>query len=73
MNSEERWKKGIAELYNESSGFWEDLWGDHMHATLITTTITTIIARFHFLLTIGPLRSIWLKRLSNLKAFTTTQ
>lgn len=24
-------KKGIAELYDESSGLWEDLWGDHMH------------------------------------------
>lgn len=23
--------KGIAELYDESSGLWEDLWGDHMH------------------------------------------
>ncbi|PSS33003.1 Tocopherol O-methyltransferase [Actinidia chinensis var. chinensis] len=31
MNSEERLKKGIAELYDESSGLWEDLWGDHMH------------------------------------------
>ncbi|VVA35565.1 PREDICTED: tocopherol [Prunus dulcis] len=24
-------KKGIAELYDESSGLWEDIWGDHMH------------------------------------------
>uniref|UniRef100_A0A7N2MIJ3 Uncharacterized protein n=1 Tax=Quercus lobata TaxID=97700 RepID=A0A7N2MIJ3_QUELO len=24
-------KKGIAEFYDESSGVWEDLWGDHMH------------------------------------------
>lgn len=24
-------QKGIAELYDESSGVWEDLWGDHMH------------------------------------------
>ncbi|KAK9714258.1 hypothetical protein RND81_06G082200 [Saponaria officinalis] len=24
-------KKGIAELYDESSGVWEDIWGDHMH------------------------------------------
>lgn len=24
-------QKGIAELYDESSGMWEDLWGDHMH------------------------------------------
>ncbi|GER28704.1 gamma-tocopherol methyltransferase [Striga asiatica] len=24
-------KKGIAELYDESSGIWEDIWGDHMH------------------------------------------
>ncbi|KAL6521040.1 Gamma-tocopherol methyltransferase, chloroplastic [Orobanche gracilis] len=27
----ERLKKGIAELYDESSGIWEDMWGDHMH------------------------------------------
>lgn len=24
-------KKGIADLYDESSGLWEDIWGDHMH------------------------------------------
>lgn len=24
-------KKGIAEFYDESSGIWEDVWGDHMH------------------------------------------
>ncbi|XP_065852128.1 probable tocopherol O-methyltransferase, chloroplastic isoform X2 [Euphorbia lathyris] len=24
-------KKGIADLYDESSGVWEDIWGDHMH------------------------------------------
>lgn len=24
-------KKGIAELYDESSGLWENIWGDHMH------------------------------------------
>ncbi|KAJ4844917.1 putative tocopherol O-methyltransferase, chloroplastic [Turnera subulata] len=24
-------KKGIAELYDQSSGVWEDIWGDHMH------------------------------------------
>ncbi|PIA46919.1 hypothetical protein AQUCO_01500447v1 [Aquilegia coerulea] len=24
-------QKGIAELYDESSGMWEDIWGDHMH------------------------------------------
>lgn len=24
-------KKRIAEFYNESSGIWEDIWGDHMH------------------------------------------
>lgn len=22
---------GIAEFYDESSGIWEDIWGDHMH------------------------------------------
>ncbi|KAK6936500.1 Methyltransferase type 11 [Dillenia turbinata] len=24
-------KKGIAEFYDESSGVWEDIWGEHMH------------------------------------------
>lgn len=24
-------KEGIAELYDESSSLWEDIWGDHMH------------------------------------------
>ncbi|KAM0935309.1 putative tocopherol C-methyltransferase [Dioscorea sansibarensis] len=24
-------KKGIAEFYNESSGLWESIWGEHMH------------------------------------------
>jgi len=24
-------KKGIAEFYDESSGTWENIWGDHMH------------------------------------------
>lgn len=24
-------RKGIAELYDESSGLWESIWGDHMH------------------------------------------
>ncbi|KAK4776594.1 hypothetical protein SAY86_005282 [Trapa natans] len=24
-------KKGIAEFYDESSGIWENIWGDHMH------------------------------------------
>lgn len=24
-------QKGIAELYDESSGLWENLWGEHMH------------------------------------------
>ncbi|KAJ6383957.1 hypothetical protein OIU78_027293 [Salix suchowensis] len=24
-------KQGIAELYDQSSGVWEDIWGVHMH------------------------------------------
>lgn len=24
-------KQGIAKFYDESSGLWEDVWGDHMH------------------------------------------
>ncbi|KAL2329813.1 hypothetical protein Fmac_017394 [Flemingia macrophylla] len=33
LEQEEKKKlqKGIAELYDESSGMWEDIWGDHMH------------------------------------------
>ncbi|KAK2977232.1 LOW QUALITY PROTEIN: hypothetical protein RJ640_028437 [Escallonia rubra] len=27
----ERLQRGIAELYDQSSGVWEDIWGDHMH------------------------------------------
>ncbi|XP_057779118.1 probable tocopherol O-methyltransferase, chloroplastic [Salvia miltiorrhiza] len=29
--SAESLRKGIAEFYDESSGVWEDIWGDHMH------------------------------------------
>lgn len=29
--STEALRKGIAEFYNETSGLWEDIWGDHMH------------------------------------------
>ncbi|XP_076957402.1 gamma-tocopherol methyltransferase, chloroplastic-like [Bidens hawaiensis] len=28
---EQRLKKGIAEFYDESSGVWENIWGEHMH------------------------------------------
>lgn len=31
LRTREELKKGIAELYDESSGIWEDIWGDHMH------------------------------------------
>lgn len=27
----EKLKRGIAEFYDQSSGTWEDIWGDHMH------------------------------------------
>lgn len=27
----EKLKRGIAEFYDQSSGIWEDIWGDHMH------------------------------------------
>lgn len=27
----EKLQKGIAEFYDESSGIWEEIWGDHMH------------------------------------------
>ncbi|KAL4576734.1 hypothetical protein LXL04_012833 [Taraxacum kok-saghyz] len=28
---DQRLKKGIAEFYDESSGVWENIWGEHMH------------------------------------------
>ncbi|XP_076946908.1 gamma-tocopherol methyltransferase, chloroplastic-like [Bidens hawaiensis] len=28
---QQRLKKGIAEFYDESSGVWENIWGEHMH------------------------------------------
>ncbi|CAL1352350.1 unnamed protein product [Linum trigynum] len=31
QQQQQRLKKGIAELYDESSGLWEDIWGEHMH------------------------------------------
>ncbi|KAF8378993.1 hypothetical protein HHK36_028420 [Tetracentron sinense] len=31
MGKEGELQKGIAEFYDESSGIWEDIWGDHMH------------------------------------------
>lgn len=33
MEEEEKKKLqlGIAEFYDESSGIWENIWGDHMH------------------------------------------
>lgn len=29
--STEALREGIAEFYNETSGLWEEIWGDHMH------------------------------------------
>ncbi|ESQ28865.1 hypothetical protein EUTSA_v10018768mg [Eutrema salsugineum] len=29
--SVEKLRQGIAEFYNETSGLWEEIWGDHMH------------------------------------------
>lgn len=31
IRTREELNKGIAELYDESSGIWEDIWGDHLH------------------------------------------
>uniref|UniRef100_A0A803KST7 Methyltransferase type 11 domain-containing protein n=1 Tax=Chenopodium quinoa TaxID=63459 RepID=A0A803KST7_CHEQI len=31
IKSREELNKGIADLYDESSAMWEDIWGDHMH------------------------------------------
>ncbi|VFQ73689.1 unnamed protein product [Cuscuta campestris] len=28
---QQKLNKGIAEFYDESSGMWEDIWGDHLH------------------------------------------
>ncbi|RDX72961.1 Tocopherol O-methyltransferase, chloroplastic, partial [Mucuna pruriens] len=31
QHAKEKLQKGIAEFYDESSGIWENIWGDHMH------------------------------------------
>ena len=31
LEAEDGLKKGIAEFYDESSGVWEKIWGEHMH------------------------------------------
>ncbi|CAI9097130.1 OLC1v1033471C1 [Oldenlandia corymbosa var. corymbosa] len=31
LEDAEKLKRGIAEFYDESSGIWEDIWGEHMH------------------------------------------
>lgn len=40
-------KKGIAELYDESSGLWENIWGDHMHHGFYDDSIDTISLSDH--------------------------
>nr|XP_043632192.1 probable tocopherol O-methyltransferase, chloroplastic [Erigeron canadensis] len=30
-SQQQKLKKGIAEFYDESSGMWENIWGEHMH------------------------------------------
>jgi tocopherol O-methyltransferase len=42
--SDEGLKKGIAEFYNESSGVWESIWGDHMHHGYYEPDTTTSLA-----------------------------
>lgn len=37
-------QKGIAELYDESSGMWEDIWGDHMHHGYYDSNSTSSIS-----------------------------
>ncbi|CAI0439746.1 unnamed protein product [Linum tenue] len=31
QQEQQQLKKGIADFYDESSGVWEDIWGEHMH------------------------------------------
>ena len=31
IRSDDELKKGIAKFYDESSGIWLDVWGEHMH------------------------------------------
>lgn len=40
----EELQKGIAELYDESSGLWEDIWGDHMHHGFYDPNVTSSIS-----------------------------
>lgn len=37
-------RKGIAEFYDESSGVWESIWGDHMHHGFYEPGATASIA-----------------------------
>ncbi|RZR83193.1 hypothetical protein BHM03_00009761, partial [Ensete ventricosum] len=41
--AEEGLKKGIAEFYDQSSGLWEDIWGDHMHHGFYDRGVTASI------------------------------
>ncbi|CAL9065284.1 gamma-tocopherol methyltransferase, chloroplastic-like isoform X1 [Musa acuminata AAA Group] len=41
--AEEGLKKGIAEFYDQSSGLWEDIWGDHMHHGFYDPGVTASI------------------------------
>lgn len=34
---------GIAEFYDESSGLWEDMWGDHMHHGFYEQDVTVSV------------------------------
>ena len=44
---EEGLKKGIAELYDESSGMWEKLWGAHMHHGFYDPGASVVAAADH--------------------------
>ncbi|KAI3850686.1 hypothetical protein MKW98_030746 [Papaver atlanticum] len=37
-------QKGIAEFYDESSGLWENIWGDHMHHGFYDPNVTVSIS-----------------------------
>ncbi|KAI3979551.1 hypothetical protein MKX01_001743 [Papaver californicum] len=37
-------QKGIAEFYDESSGLWENIWGDHMHHGFYDPNVTASIS-----------------------------
>ncbi|XP_057456874.1 probable tocopherol O-methyltransferase, chloroplastic isoform X2 [Lotus japonicus] len=44
MEEKKLLQTGIAEFYDESSGLWEDMWGDHMHHGFYEQDVTVSVS-----------------------------